>query len=155
VPPQRWVFDSGCSGEGLSWRQHLLDSGLDPAAARARTETIRTANGVIEVPTRKCSLWLFSNNPALREFPFRMSLSPGLPFRDDEWPEEDTPDHHPPIVGLLPLIRAGVRVEMCCRRKTLSVWVPGRWGRGVWQGISSDPWRVDVLDPPWSPHYWD
>src|SRR5688572_22734485 len=41
-PPQRWILDTGYTGEAFAWRSHLLEAGLDPSVGlvgRARTRT--------------------------------------------------------------------------------------------------------------------
>ena len=148
-PPQRWIFDTGCSGEGLAWRQHLEDGGLDTGIGRASTTTMRTASGLLEVPVRKASIWLFSNIPAYRQTPYCIALNPGMPFRDADWPISHIPDHHAPIFGLRPLLRAGLRVYLDGQNDTLSVWVPGSWVRGFWVGLRRIPTRYRVVDPAW------
>jgi hypothetical protein len=155
MEPQRWVFDSGCSGEGLIWRRHLVESGLDPSRLRVGSHTIHGVTGSLQAPIRSSSLWLFSNIPTLRLHPYRIPLNPGIPFRDAEWPEEDMSYHHPPILGIEPLMRAGLRLHIDFRRRTLSVWVPGRWARGIWERIRRIPTGFRLVEPPWSPYYHD
>lgn len=147
--PQRWVFDSGCTGEGLVWRRHLADAGVDPARLHGPEVTLRTANRPLNLRVRKAVLWLFSNIPALQGCPYRLPLNPGIPFRDDAWPSADPPDLYPPILGLRPLLRGGVKVEIDARREWASLWVPGPWLQGAWLWLRRVPTGFRTLPSPW------
>lgn len=78
---QDWVLDTGNSGEGFAWRNHLVTAGIDPDQHRMPTlVSIRTAAGKKLVPVRDMSLWLVSNLPS--HTPYRIVLERGLPFDD-------------------------------------------------------------------------
>jgi hypothetical protein len=147
--PQRWVFDSGCTGEGFVWRRHLADAGLHPDRLHGPEATLRTANGTINVPVRKAVLWLVSNIPALQGCPYRLPLSPGIPFQNAAWPWADPPDLRSPILGLRPLLRGGLKVEIDARGERVSLWVPAPWLNGAWLWLRRVPTGFRTLPPPW------
>jgi hypothetical protein len=122
--PYQWVFDTGNRGEAFAWRQHLLDAGLNPDVERpSTTVAITSAFGDKEaVPVRWVLLWLQSNLPALEGQPYRLELPHGLPFRDV--PTLPDPQFHRPVLGMRPLLRARVRVELDFAARTLSLWTP-------------------------------
>jgi hypothetical protein len=122
--PQLWVFDTGARGEAFAWRHHLLSAGLDPNTERLLPpRTITSAVGGKElVPVRRALVWLVSNLPPLQGQPYPLELKDGLPFRDV--PALPDPQFHRPLLGLRPLLRAGLRVDLDFRAKALSLWTP-------------------------------
>jgi hypothetical protein len=129
--PQRWVLDTGFSGEAFAWRWHLEEAGLDPDVEQSGPLRARSSLGASEmVPIRNADLWLFSNLPALQGRPFRLELDPGIAFRNVA--QRPDPEFHRPLVGMRALRRAGVRVQIDFTRGTVSLWVPGPWLQGLW-----------------------
>jgi hypothetical protein len=126
--PRLWLFDSGTRGEAFAWRQHLLDAGLDPTFDLYPRPVIisSSAGGKQAMPIRRALLWLVSNLPTLQNSPYRLELLPGLPFRDV--PQLPDPQFHRPLIGLRPLLRAGLKIELNFAQKTVSVWVPDTVG---------------------------
>jgi hypothetical protein len=129
VPPatataQVWVFDTGTRGEAFAWRHHLVSAGLDPDVDRLPLPVTITSAlaGRESLPVRRALLWLVSNLPALAGTPWRLELLPGLPFRDVATLPD--PEFHRPLLGLRPLLRAGLRIELEFAQKTLSLWTP-------------------------------
>jgi hypothetical protein len=143
--PQRWVLDTGFTGDGFAWRRHLEAAGLDPDVEQTGTIRARSSLGVSEVvPVRNADLWLFSNLPALRGRPFRLELDPGIAFRNVA--QRPDPEFHRPLVGMRALRRAGVKVQINFAQATVSLWVPGPWlqsvvllGRRVLSGYATVP----------------
>lgn len=149
MPPQRWVFDTACTGEGLAWRPHLQSAGLPPERGRARPVLIRTAGGQLhEVPVRKAVLWLCSNLPALRGTPFRLALNPGIPFVDREF--TGNPELCSPVLGMQALLRAGLQVKLDFAKQTLSIWTPGSWYQALLLSLRRLLSGYATLPMPWS-----
>lgn len=120
--PRLWVFDTGTRGEAFAWRQHLLDAGLDPNINRWPSPVLITSavGGKETLPICVVDLWLVSNLPGLAGTPWQLELEPGLPFRDV--PHLPDPEFHRPLLGLRPLLRAGLKVDLDFAQKTVSVW---------------------------------
>jgi hypothetical protein len=74
-------------------------------------------------------LWLVSNLLPLRDKPFRLALDPGAAFRNVL--QRPDPEFHRPLVGIRPLLRAGLTVTINFAGATVSVWVPGPWYRNA------------------------
>lgn len=146
---QRWRLDTGCTGEGMIWRKHLLDSGLDPTRLQGPGAELKTEGGLISCPTRKAALWLYSNIPALVKYPCRIPLSPSIPFKESDWPPANPPDLHAPILGLRPVLRSGLRVCIDAHRETVSVWVPGGLIKNTWLWLRRLPSGFRTLPPTW------
>jgi hypothetical protein len=112
---------------------------------RPQSVTIRTANDAAEsLPTRRAAVWLVSNIPALRHSPYRLALSPGLPFYDR------TPRRTAnlfPLLGMGALRRARLKVQIDFDAGTLSVWTPGPWHRGTTQFLRRLPGGFATLPP--------
>ncbi len=150
VAPQRWVFDAGCTGEGLAWREHLNDAGLESDRLLALPMSYRTAGGrKIHVPVRKAALWLFSNIPSLEASPYRIPLNPGIPFVDAPWPPGSPPDLYRPVLGLGALLRAGVKLTISSRANHASLWVPDYWAKNAWLWLRRLPTGFRTRPPPW------
>jgi hypothetical protein len=149
LPPQRWLLDTACTGEGLAWRPHLQSAGLNPAIRRASPIRIRTAGGQLQqVPVRKAALWLFSNIPALSKQPFRLALSPGIPFVDRDFSGD--PELYSPVIGLQALLRAGLRVQIDFAKQMLSVWTPGPWPQSFSLALRRVLSGYSTVPMPWS-----
>jgi hypothetical protein len=123
-----WLFDPGTRGEAFAWRQHIVDASLDPDLDRLpNSVAITSALGGKELlPICAADLWLVSNLPALGGTPWHLELLPGLPYRDG--PQFPDPEFHRPLIGLRPLLRAGLKVELEFAQKTVSIWVPDKPG---------------------------
>jgi hypothetical protein len=131
--PQRWVLDTGFTGDAYAWRTHLVEAGLDPRAHLAGTLPARSVFGERQdLPVCKAGLWLISNLPALRDAPFYLELSPGILFREGTPPD---PEFNRPLLGLRALLRAGLKVQIDFARATVSLWTPGPWYRGLSLGL--------------------
>jgi len=127
--PQRWVFDSGFTGDAFAWRSHLEEPGLNPRTNLAGTAPAKSAFGQEEaLPIRKAALWLKSNIPSLQGTPFRIALSPGILFRDAAEPD---PEFFRPVIGMRALMRAGLKVRIDFAKARISIWTPGPWYQGV------------------------
>lgn len=145
---QRWVLDTGNTLEASAWRFHLHEAGLNPQIKLAGRTKVRSANGATdEIPIRKAALWLFSNVPAHRSTPFRISLDPGIAFFDSDCPK---PDATRPLIGMRALRRAGVKIAIDFSKAVFSLWIPGSWvkrlfifARRALSGFSTLPidWR--------------
>ena len=124
APLQHWAVDTGHRGAAFAWRRHLTDAGLDPNVRRFPPGlNITTAlGGRTPVPVRLAHLWLVSNVPALAGAVCRMELDPGIAFNDV--PALPDPNFNRPLIGLRPLRRARLRVEMDFDAATVSVWTP-------------------------------
>jgi hypothetical protein len=141
---QRWVVDSGYRGEAFAWRHHLEAAGLnvrDFLNGSATLVGFQRGRGE-RLPLRNVDLWLFSNIPALQYHPFQITLSRGVAFRNVDHLLD--PESNCPLVGMGALVQAGLRVQLDCATRTVSVWIPGRQFRGLLQGIGglvSRRWR--------------
>jgi hypothetical protein len=126
--PRLWLFDTGTRGEAFVWRQHLLGAGLDPELKRQPHAVAITSvvGGKETVPVRAALLWLVSNLPALQGKPFPLELPHGVPFRDV--PALPDPEFHRPVLGMRPLLRARLRVELDFAGRALSLWTPDEAG---------------------------
>jgi hypothetical protein len=120
---QEWVFDTGFSGEALAWRHHLEQAGLDPDTDRTKGMRLRWSADatVVVVPVRIADLWLVSDEPG--NPPYCLELQRGVAFVDRAIPTPD-PEYHRALIGMRPFIRAGVRVEIDYKERTVSVWTP-------------------------------
>src|SRR4051812_30949528 len=57
--PQQWIIDTGCTGEGFAWRQHLDEAGIDFDEAKRHPIKIRGAASETEgQPVTKNVVWL-------------------------------------------------------------------------------------------------
>lgn len=120
--PQGWVVDTGFTGDGFAWRHHLEGAGLDPDVDRDAPVSLRSsaASGVLQMPVRRADIWLASNR---HHPPFRLDLGPGIVFRDQSVASPD-PEFHRALLGMRPLIRAGLKFELDFAGRTVSVWTP-------------------------------
>jgi hypothetical protein len=118
-----WVLDTGFTGQVFAWRHHLEDAGLDPDTDHDTPILVRwTASvGGVQAPVRRADLWLTSNIPGT--VPFLLPLGRGVAFRDQQVATPE-PEYHRALVGIRPLIRAGLKVELDFAGRTLSVWTP-------------------------------
>jgi hypothetical protein len=106
---------------------------------------IRTANYAIEsLPIREAGVWLVSNIPSLRDWPYRLSLFPGLPFFDRP-PRQTT--HLYPLLGMGAFHRARLKIKIDFDAGTLSVWTPGRWHTSVSRFVRRLPDRFATIPP--------
>jgi hypothetical protein len=123
VRPQQWVVDTGYTDEAFAWRYHLEDAGLNPDTDRGAPVQLRgSANmGRVQVPVRRADLWLVSNLPQLP--PFSLPLQRGIAFHDRRVAAPD-PESQRALVGMRPLIRAGLKVEVDFASRTVSLWTP-------------------------------
>jgi hypothetical protein len=144
--PRLWKFDSGCALDAAAWRFHLQGAGLDPTAPDKLDDErakIRGANDALEeLPIRHAGLWLVSNIPALQQAPYRLGLSPGLPYYD-------RPPRRPaglyPLLGMRAFRRARLEVKIDFDGGTLSVWTPGPRYRAVSQYLRRLPGRFATV----------
>ena len=100
----------------------------------------------VDLPICSADLWLFSNLPALRHVPFRLTLDPGITFQDAQAPASD---FHRPLIGMGALLRAGLKVQIDFARATVSIWTPGSWPENVtllWRRLLSGR---STLPPLW------
>lgn len=117
-----WVLDTACRSEGLAWKHHLLQAGLDPRQRQFRTAAVRTVAGQVLLPVREADLWLVSTVSGLSATPYRIELLRGLTFQDS--PQLPDPEFQRPILGLRAMRTAGLRVEIDFANDTVSVWTP-------------------------------
>jgi hypothetical protein len=107
--------------------------------------SIRTANDAAEsLPTRRATVWLVSNIPALRHTPFPLRLTPGLPFYDRS-PRRTTDLY--PLLGMRAFHRARLKLKIDFDAGTLSVWTPGPWYKAAAQCFRRLPGRFATLPP--------
>jgi hypothetical protein len=146
APPRWWKFDTACAPDACAWRFHLESAGLYPSPPdrlAPQQITIRTANDTAEeLPTRRAAIWLVSNIPSLRRFPFPLDLRPGLPFYDRS-PRRTTDLY--PLLGMGALHRARLRVQIDFAAETLSVRTPGAWYRGLALSLRRRPGRFATI----------
>jgi hypothetical protein len=123
VPWQLWVVDTGFTGEAFAWRHHLEDAALDPDTKRGVPVRLRgsTNLGGIQVPVRLADLWLVSNLPQLP--PFYLPLQVGIAFLDQRVVTPD-PEFHRALLGMRPLVRAGLKLELDFANRAVSLWTP-------------------------------
>jgi hypothetical protein len=121
--PQSWAVDTGFTGDAFAWRHHLEDAGLDPDTRRGTPVWLKgsAVSGGIQAPVRKADLWLVSNIAHLP--PYCLRLRSGITFRDQRVTNPD-PEFHRALLGMRPLIRAGLKVELDFAGRTVSVWIP-------------------------------
>jgi hypothetical protein len=120
---QSWVLDTAFAGEAFGWRHHLEDAGIDPDTDRLKPRYLRWTAGstAILTPAREADLWLLSNIPG--QSPQYLPLLRGIRFRDQRVATPDL-EFHRALVGLRPLIRAGLKFELDFAGCTVSVWTP-------------------------------
>ena len=129
--PQRWALDTRFSGEAFAWRHHLEEAGLDLDRGRTGSTRLKSLDGASqEFPLRSADLWLVSNIPAFRDAPYRIALDDGIAFRDLHFLPH--PESNCPLIGMMALENARLKMEMDFATRTVSVWVPGAWYRKVW-----------------------
>ena len=87
-----------------------------PARLRGSTNV-----GGVQVPVRLADLWLESNLPQLP--PFYLPLQGGIAFLDQRVVTPD-PEFHRALIGLRPLVRAGLKLEVDFASRTISLWTP-------------------------------
>jgi hypothetical protein len=125
---QRWVLDTGFTGEGKCFRYDLEAAGLDPddREQRAGEMPVRPMFGEPRgFPVRSADLWLVSNIPALRNRPHRLDLNRGIAFDPDRYDRQ--PHSVPPLIGMEALQQARLRVRIDYRKGTASIYPPGSW----------------------------
>jgi hypothetical protein len=118
--PQQWVVDTGFTGEAFAWRHHLEDAGLDPDTDRGAPVQLRgSANvGRVQVPVRLADLWLVSNLP--QRPLFSLPLQRGIAFHDRRVAAPD-PELQRALVGMRPLLRAGLKLELDFANRAVSL----------------------------------
>jgi hypothetical protein len=121
--PQQWVVDTGFTGEAFAWRHHLEGASLDPDIKRVAPVRLRGSAmaGGVQVPVRLADLWLVSNLPHLA--PFYLPLQKGIAFHDRRVAAPD-PEFHRALVGMRPLLRASLKIELDFANQTVSLWTP-------------------------------
>lgn len=103
-------------------------------------------------PTTRVKLWLYSNIPELERDPYPVYISPSLPFQDGPLPTHIDANYFLPLLGLGPVLRAGLDIRINPGGDSISVWVPDRtksrfarialWLRRCTAGFPThDPWR--------------
>lgn len=118
-----WAIDTGATGDAFAWRHHLERSGLDPDTEQVGFTAIRQYDGrSVMAPVRRANLWIASNLPDTR--PFRLPLNRGVAFIDAVVGSPDAQLHRP-LIGMSALIRAGLKLEIECASRTVSIWTPG------------------------------
>jgi hypothetical protein len=78
----------------------------------------------VQCPMRNVALWLYGNVPGLENQPYRIAPNGGvliLPQPDPNHP--DAADLHP-LLGMNPLVDAGLKIEINSQTRLFSVWVP-------------------------------
>jgi hypothetical protein len=121
--PQWWVVDLGFSGEAFAWRHHLEAAGLDPDTQRSPAVQLRSSVALkaILAPIRRADLWLASTIP--HQAPLFLPVRGGIAFLDQRVKTPD-PELHRALVGMRPLIRAGLKLEIDFANCTFSLWTP-------------------------------
>lgn len=143
--PQRWALDTRFTGEAYAWRQHLREAGLNPDTRRNGYVSLTPLGGAPQsFPLRVAALWLVSNLPAWRGWPYRLELAKGIAFRDVG--VLPNPDGNSPLLGMRALESAGLKVLIDFAGRTVSVWVPGSWHQQAWllmrrmaSGLATEP----------------
>jgi hypothetical protein len=125
--PQRWIFDTGFTGDAYCWQSDLLDAGVDPTAEPLRPRTIKQIAGPrYQFPACGADLWLVSNIPFLRDRPYRLELNHrGITYNPTNAPRPA--DAIPPLIGIKLFRRACLRIFLDAFRDTVSIWTPGPW----------------------------
>jgi hypothetical protein len=77
---------------------------------------------VVEQPTRDVTLWLYSNMPESANRPYRIDLNGGVVILPHPAPEVQ--NFVRPLLGMNPLLDAGLRIELNAQTRCFSVWVP-------------------------------
>lgn len=99
------------------------DAGLDPDTGRVASAWLRGSASVggVRAPVPGADLWLVSN--LSHQSPFYLRLRGGVTFRDQRVAAPD-PEFHRPLLGMRPLIRAGLKLEVDFAARTFSLWTP-------------------------------
>ncbi|HZW33320.1 MAG TPA: hypothetical protein VFF52_21560 [Isosphaeraceae bacterium] len=74
-----------------------------------------------QAPVRLANLWLLST--IAHQAPFLLRLVGGIVFNDKRVVTPD-PELHRALIGMRPLIRAGLKLEVDFASRTFSLWTP-------------------------------
>ena len=76
----------------------------------------------IERPMRDVTLWLYSNLPELENHPYRIDLNGGVVVLPT--PASQVVNLLKPLLGMNALLDGNLRVELNCRTRHFSIWIP-------------------------------
>jgi hypothetical protein len=122
-PPQtptllEFVLDTGADYANVS-PDHLATCGIPLVGPPGGKVPLTLADGSnTEGWRRDVTLWLYSNMPELEDQPFRIDPSMGVVV----FPESDPLVR--PLLGMSPLLEAGLRIDVSFSTRRFSVWVP-------------------------------
>jgi hypothetical protein len=126
--------DTRFTWDAFAWRHHLVEAGLNPNQLRKSLVSLTPLGGAPQAfPVRSADLWLVSNIPALRSWPYRIALKSGIAFRDVG--SLPNPQSNCPLLGMRALAAAGLRIEIDFRRQTVSAWVPAPGQQRIWLAV--------------------
>ncbi len=146
--PQRWDLDTRFTGEAYAWRHHLEEAGLDPDCRRNGSIRLTPLGGASQdFPLRSANLWLISNIPAFRDAPYLIELDDGIAFHNIHFLPH--PESNCPLLGMMALETTGLKLEMDCATRTVSVWVPGAWYRRAWLFLRRVPSGFSTTPVSW------
>jgi len=126
---QRWVVDTGFTGDGFAWRHHFQEAGVDPDDLLSGPYPVVSPLGVRKnYPVREVDLWLFSNIRGFEKSPWRIVLQTGVYFQNIA--SLPHPELNAPLLGMRALENSGLKIKIDFPGKNVSVWIPGPWYRG-------------------------
>ena len=116
-----FVLDTGTDYAEV-FPQHLKAFGIDPETGPSGGWVdILLINGKkTEGRMRDATLWLFGNSSDGETHPYPIELSRGLVVI----PKHDDSVNLLPVLGMNPLIDAGLRIELDAERQKFSAWIP-------------------------------
>lgn len=116
-----FVLDTG-SDYAKVFPQHLDAFGINPdTGPSGGWVDVYLADGTkTEGKMRDATLWLFGNSTEGKTDPYPIELSRGLVVI----PKTEGSANSPPVLGMNPLIDAGLRIELDAERQKFSAWIP-------------------------------
>ncbi len=125
-----------------------MEAGLNPDVHRNGSIFLTPLGGrPQEFPLRSADLWLVSNIPTLRDFPYRIELDDGIAFRNVQ--SLPNPESNCPLLGMHALESSGLKILTDFASETVSVWVPASWYQGAWLLMHRLPSGFSRLPEPW------
>ena len=116
-----FVLDTGTDYAEV-FPQHLNAFGIDPNTGPSGgwVDVLLINGKKTEGRMRDATLWLFGNSSDREIDPYPIELSRGLVVI----PKDDNSINLLPVLGMNPLIDAGLRIELDGERQKFSAWIP-------------------------------
>jgi hypothetical protein len=127
APPQtpallEFVLDTAADCANV-FPDDLVTSAISPNGSPAGwVDVILMDGSTTQLPLRNLTLWLYSNLPGLANQPYRIDPGSGVVVLPKPHPSVKTKVRS--LLGMGPLLDAGLRIELNAHTRQFSIWVP-------------------------------